>query len=96
MVPTYKIISNGGCLVLHEKKKKRCDCDVLTVPRRSNSAGVVLRRISIKVLKRVSINRAIFSDIVPYDFHYNRSQDEPLDENRREHPQFVPSVRVGA
>ena len=65
-------------------------------PRRSNSAGVVLRRISIKVLKRVSINRAFFSDIVPYDFHYNRSQDEPLDENRREHPQFVPSVRVGA
>ena len=47
-------------------------------------------------LKRVSINRAIFTDIVPDDFHYDWSQHEPLEEKSREHPELVPRVRVGA
>ena len=34
-------------------------------------------------LKRVSINRAIFADVVPDDFHYDWSQHEPLEEKRR-------------
>ena len=47
-------------------------------------------------LKRVSINRAIFADVVSDDFHYDWSQHEPLEEKRREHPELVPRVRVGA